>query len=240
MDGSLSWKSLFVWSCCLLVVWLIWAAHISNYLFPGLTEDDSCLMMAASLSTDRMSPLIHSSSRYQTFRFDLNLDVTPWMARAKRARPWGSGGWVEAELSLKEIFLKNSGPIWEDRFLGSVFDLLEEVCLGECYWRRFWQQVFVKVFHFVFASWRNTCHELQVHSPKSAYPNLGGLEYRALRYTVSDKLQQPDVSRHNLQQWVSGLCYLCKVCGVVHLKRKQEGSWQMWLKTECNTFSSTH
>jgi len=142
MDGNTSWKRLVVWDRSWLVVLLTMGSSHLELFISRPTEGRPFLMMAALLSTVCGSPPIRPSSRYQRFRSDLTSDVTPWMARAKRAGPrvspccpqWLSQG---GNLHEREMFLKNNSPNWKDRFLGSVFELLEELCLGECYWRHF-------------------------------------------------------------------------------------------------------
>ena len=89
MDGNTSCKSLIVWDRSWLVVWLtISNSHLELFISRP-TEDSPFLMKAALLSTVCGSPPMQSSPRYQTFRSDLTSDVTPWMARAKRAGPGG-------------------------------------------------------------------------------------------------------------------------------------------------------
>ena len=56
--------------------------------------------MASLLSTVRRSPPMHpSSSRYQSFRSDLTLDVTSWMARANEK---GQVGFLAAQQCLRQ------------------------------------------------------------------------------------------------------------------------------------------
>ena len=87
-DGNWSWKSLLVWGL-LMSVWLIRSSSHLQLLISRPIEDKSSLIMVALVSTVCGSPPIHPSSRYQMFRSALILDVTSWMARAKRAGPRG-------------------------------------------------------------------------------------------------------------------------------------------------------
>jgi len=89
MDGNISWKSLLFWDRSWLVVMLTMSSSHLELFVSRPTEDSPILMTAALLSTVCGSPSIHPSSRYQSFRSDLTLDVTLWMARAKRAWPRG-------------------------------------------------------------------------------------------------------------------------------------------------------
>ena len=52
-------------------------------------EDKLSLIMVALVSMVCGSPPIHPSSRYKMLRSALILDVTSWVARAKRAGPRG-------------------------------------------------------------------------------------------------------------------------------------------------------
>ena len=108
----------------------------------------------------------------------------------------------------KGMFLKESSPTWRGRFLGGVFEFLEEHCLSKSCWRHFWHQVQVERFCCKVGLWNNEWYAAS-HPRWVPIPTWEGRRSSQSLGMKGLRLRWLDDGRCILQWWVSGSCLIC-------------------------------